>query len=212
MPNQPNRHLLDLAAPDRIQQRDLAGPAIHTRPHRCRAVGDHLDDRPCTVCGDCPVGLMSDGVGNTAPARRHRHHASDLHGRAGPRTPYRRGSARVFRCVSTDTGKQPFAIAPQMGNRWHSLGYGKAPAGRRTRSPGRSPSSPRPPPPPVATLRGLHDWVPVILRVHHARATPTGAAPLSSRRVSGALVHDVGSDVEHRPRRLTGGQQCLAEG
>jgi hypothetical protein len=42
-------------------------------------------------------------------------------------------------------------------------------------------------------------------------ATPAGAAPLGSPRLSGALVHDVGIDIEHRPRRLARGQQCLAE-
>jgi hypothetical protein len=36
--------------------------------------------------------------------------------------------------------------------------------------------------------------------------------PLSSPRLSGALVHDVGINIEHRPRRLARGQQCPAEG
>jgi hypothetical protein len=43
------------------------------------------------------------------------------------------------------------------------------------------------------------------------RHTPAGAAALSLPRLSGALVHDVGIDIEHRPRRLARGQQCLAE-
>ena len=47
-----DQHLLDLAAPDGIQQRGLAGPAIHTPANRCRAVGEHLGDRPAMVGRD----------------------------------------------------------------------------------------------------------------------------------------------------------------
>ena len=43
------------------------------------------------------------------------------------------------------------------------------------------------------------------------RHIPAGAAALSLPRLSGALVHDVGIDIEHQPRRLARGQQCLAE-